>query len=57
MNDAKVALDKLQRIQQLWIELGRASLNSPEYRRILQRIRALSDEYQAIVNKSEEGRG
>jgi hypothetical protein len=50
MDDTNVAVDKLQRIQQLWVELGRTKLNTPEYQSILEKIRALSAEYQAVVD-------
>jgi hypothetical protein len=50
MNDANPAIDKLQRIQQLWAELGRTKLNGSEYRDIMKNIRALSAEYQALVD-------
>jgi hypothetical protein len=52
MDDENKAADTLQRIRQLWIELGRTTLNSPEYRKIIKEIRVLSAEYQALVDKT-----
>jgi|HubBroStandDraft_2_1064218.scaffolds.fasta_scaffold59490_3 hypothetical protein len=31
MNDTNPAIDKLQRIRELWVELGRTGLSTPEY--------------------------
>jgi len=50
MNETDVAVDKLQSIQQLWIELGRTKLTTPEYKTPMERIRVLSSEYQALVD-------
>jgi hypothetical protein len=50
MNDTKPAIDKLQRIQKLWAELGITKLNSPEYQTIMNDIRVLSAEYQVLVD-------
>jgi hypothetical protein len=55
MNDTNPAIDKLQRIQQLWAELGRTKLNSPEYKDIMKRLRALSAEYQSRVDAPQKG--
>jgi hypothetical protein len=49
MTDANLAVDKLQRIQQLWKELGRTSLGTAEYETLMEKIRVLSAEYQALV--------
>jgi len=44
------AVAKLGRIQQLWLELGRAALYSPEYEKLIEEIRVASCEYEALVN-------
>jgi hypothetical protein len=44
------AIAKLEPIQKLWVELGRTKSNSPEYHDIMQSIRSLSAEYQALVD-------
>jgi hypothetical protein len=46
---------KLQRIQQLWVELSRTKLNSPEYQDIMKKIHALSAEYRSPVDASQKG--
>ena len=50
MNEANLAVQKLQRIQQLWIELGRTKLDTHEYSRLMKEIRVLSAEYQLLVD-------
>jgi len=55
MNHTNPAIDKLQRIQQLWAELGRTKLNSPEYKDIMKKLRALSAEYQWLVDAAQKG--
>jgi hypothetical protein len=50
MKDPNVVIDKLQRIQQLWGELGRTKSDAPEYAPLLVNIRNLSTEYQALVD-------
>lgn len=50
MNDINAALDKLHRIQQLWKEIERTKSDTPEHETLLQKIRVLSDEYQALVD-------
>ena len=50
MNDSNAAVDKLQRIQDLWEELRRTSPNSPQYERIITRIHALSVTYQSLID-------
>jgi hypothetical protein len=50
MNETNAAVDKLQSIQKLWIELGRTRLNTPEYKKLIESIRVLSAEYQALVD-------
>jgi len=49
MTDADLAVDKLQRIQQLWKELGPTRSDAAEYKTLLEQIRVLSAEYQALV--------
>jgi hypothetical protein len=55
MTRPNLAIAKLQRIQELWVELGRAKLNSPEYQEIMQSIRSLSAEYQALIAAPQKG--
>jgi hypothetical protein len=55
MNDANVAVDKLKRIQQLWAELGRTGLNSTEYDDIMKKIRAISADYQSLIDALQQG--
>lgn len=50
MNKTDEAVAKLQRIQHLWIDLGRRQLNTLEYTKLMGQIRVLSAEYQAIAN-------
>jgi hypothetical protein len=52
MNDTNPAINKLQRIQKLWVELGRTGLRTPEYETIMERIRVPSAEYQSLVDAS-----
>jgi hypothetical protein len=50
MNETKAAIEKLQRIQELWRELGRTASSSPEYQPLIAQIRVLSAEYQTLVD-------
>jgi hypothetical protein len=50
MNETNVAIEKLQRIQELWRELGRTESNTPGYETLLKKIRVLSAEYQELVD-------
>ena len=50
MDETKLAIDKLQRIQQLWTQLGRTKSDAPEYGTIMKEIRALSAEYQNLID-------
>jgi hypothetical protein len=52
VNETNPAFNKLKRVQQLWEELGRTKLNSAEYQDIMKNIRALSAEYQSLVDTS-----
>jgi hypothetical protein len=52
VNETNPAFNKLKRVQQLWEELGRTKLNSAEYQDIMKNIRALSAEYQLLVDAS-----
>lgn len=56
MTDANRAIAKLQRIQQLWVELGRTKVKSHEYQNIMIKLRALSAEYQAFVAAPQMGK-
>jgi hypothetical protein len=44
------AIQKLQVIQGLWLDIGRAKLGTPEYNALIKRIRSESAEYQALVD-------
>jgi hypothetical protein len=50
MNETNVAVEKLQRIQELWHELGRAKSDASGYKMLLEKIRLLSAEYQELVD-------
>jgi hypothetical protein len=50
MDEAKLAIDKLRRIQKLWTELRRTKSDAPEYGTIMKEIRALSAEYQNLID-------
>jgi hypothetical protein len=50
MSHTKVAVEKLQRIQELWRELGRTESSAPGYETLLKKIRILSAEYQELVD-------
>ena len=50
MENTNTAIDKLQRVQQLWAELDRTKMNTPEYQTIIEKIRVLSAEYQVLVD-------
>jgi hypothetical protein len=52
VNETNPAFNKLKRVQQLWEGLGRTKLNSAEYQDIMKNIRALSAEYQSLVDAS-----
>jgi hypothetical protein len=47
-SDGKKAVDTLERIQELWIELGRTKADTPEYDVIIKKIRFLSAEYKGL---------
>jgi hypothetical protein len=55
MTERTPANIKLQRIQQLWVELGETKVNSPEYQDIMKKIRALSAEYHLPVDAPRKG--
>ena len=50
MNGSGTAVATLQRIQDLWVELARAAIDSPEYRALTKQIHLLSAEYRALTN-------
>ena len=56
MSEIKVAIDKLRSIQELWRELGRTESNAPGYETLLKKIRALSAEYQELVDAAKRPR-
>jgi hypothetical protein len=49
-------LDKLQRIRQLWKKQERLKIGTPEYEAVMQQIRALSVEYQALIDTPKKPR-
>jgi hypothetical protein len=55
MTERNPANVKLQRIQQLWVELRGTKLNSPEYQDIMKKIHALSGEYHSPVDAPRKG--
>jgi hypothetical protein len=57
MNETKVAIEKLQRIQELWRELGRMESSAPGYETLLKKIRILSAEYQKHVDAAKKPSG
>jgi len=52
-NETNAAIDKLQRIEQSWKELAHTRLNTPEYQTLMNKIRVMTAEYQALVDASE----
>jgi chaperonin cofactor prefoldin len=46
--------EKLKRIEDLWLELERTKPDTPVYRALIERIFALSLEYQALVDASKK---
>jgi hypothetical protein len=57
MNETNIAVDKLQRIQELWRELGRTKSDAARYETLLKKIRVLSDEYQELVDAARKPKG
>jgi hypothetical protein len=54
LNETNAAANKLKRIRKLWEELAQTKLRTVEYQAIMKRIRALSAEYQVLVDASEK---
>jgi hypothetical protein len=54
MSESNTAIEKLEAIQQLWAQLGRMKVRTPEYHALLKRISALSTEYQLLVDASND---
>ncbi|MGC1186273.1 MAG: hypothetical protein WA871_02670 [Candidatus Acidiferrales bacterium] len=50
MKETDPAVAKLERIQQLWIELERETPDGPQYKALVEQIRVLAAEYLALVN-------
>jgi hypothetical protein len=50
MENAKSAVDKLRRIQELWFALEHTHADTPEYASLIKQIHILSEEYAAITN-------
>ena len=57
MTETNVAVEKLQRIQELWRELGRMESSAPGYESLLKKIRVLSAEYQELVDAARKPKG
>jgi hypothetical protein len=51
---AQAAVSKLEEIQQLWRELGKTKVHTPEYSILMEQIRVQSREYEALVNPSKK---
>ncbi|MGD0963273.1 MAG: hypothetical protein ABSA57_05160 [Candidatus Acidiferrales bacterium] len=49
-------LDKLERIRQLWKKQERVKLGTLEHEALMQQIRALSAEYQALIDTPKKPR-
>jgi hypothetical protein len=50
LTETNAAVSKLAAIQQLWNEIERTKPDTPEYEGLMLEIRALSAEYQALVD-------
>ena len=48
-----IAVDKLERLYELWKELERTKLNTTEYEALMEKIRLLSAEYRKLIEKPE----
>ena len=48
MSQSREAVDKLNRIQELWEELGQTKASDPKCEKLMKEIRAISEEYQAL---------
>jgi hypothetical protein len=48
--------DTLQRIQSLWKEMEQTKLDTSEYVALMNQIRALSDEYRALIDAPKKPR-
>jgi hypothetical protein len=48
--------DVLQRIRQLWDELEQTKPNTAEYEALMERIRVLSAQYQALIDAPKKPR-
>jgi hypothetical protein len=57
MNETKVAVEILKRIQELWHELGRTKSDAAGYETLLNKIRVLSAEYQDLVDAAKKPTG
>ena len=49
-------LDKLQRIRQLWKKQERIKIGTAEHEAVMEQIRALSAEYQALIDTPKKPR-
>lgn len=54
MDKAVLAREKLRRIHELWDELERTRLGTPEYETLMKKIRALVSAYRALVGVPEK---
>ena len=51
MTESEITVEKLERIKQLWLELGRTKTSAPDYETIMNKIRLRSAEYQSLVDR------
>ena len=54
MTEARVAIEKLRRIEELWEKLKGFKTNMPEYKALITEIGALSIEYQKLVEAAKK---
>lgn len=57
MSDASTAIDKLQRIEELWERLKGIKTNAPEYAPLVKQVAVLSAEYQKLVEAAKTSNG
>jgi hypothetical protein len=57
MDETNIAVPKLKLILQAWSELGHTNRNTPQYQTLMNKIRALSVEYKALVDARKKPAG
>jgi hypothetical protein len=50
VSKAQLAVEKLEEIKRLWMELELTRPNTPEYRKLMEQIRVKSAEYRVLVD-------